>query len=199
MQLRYPYVGVTPPSGITISDLDELLHRCCDDATPRAGFPYPAESPTCWIKYGFSVEWNEVCAQVLAYHGLRGQPGCQTRAPGVFYARFDDPITCIVMEYIPGKTARQCMKASLDGAAKELVRQSVSRAIGDLHRIQIDVNTRPAAVSGDKIRHFGVFERDGAPCHYENVQQMEDHFNAVCGICPHLVVHCLGPRSDKPI
>ena len=181
-KLPNPYVGIAPPPGITLSTPDELIGKICAQKTPRAGFPYPPESPVCWIKYGTSVEWNEVCAQVMAYEGLRAL-GSAVRAPGVFFAQMNYPETYIVMEYVPGKTAGQCLEEAQDDAeydiAEERAGLAVSLAITELLRIPIEPGTRPAAVSGSKILNPGVFDCDEAPRHYENVRQLEDHFNAV--------------------
>lgn len=172
-----PYVGIKPPPGVRVPELKELLDRICVAPTPRACFAYPPEAPACWIKYGRSVYWNEVCAQVMAYDGLR-QLGSLVRAPAVFYAIEDYPMTYIVMEYIPGKTAGQCLRESQEQAAKEAIYQSIALALSELHRIPIAAGSRPAAVSGGKIRH-SIFDEQEAPRHYENVQQLEDHINAV--------------------
>ncbi len=184
MKLPNPYVGTTPPSGIRVPDPDELIHNICSEWSPRANFAYPPDAPTFWIKYGFAVGWNEVCAQVMAYEGLQ-QLESEVRAPAVFYAetiRTNPPATYIVMEYIPGKTAGQCLAEAQDDQAEELLARSVSLAISELYRIPVDPGTRPAAISGDKIKYDPVWEF-GAPLHYENVQQMEDHFNEVCFVC----------------
>jgi aminoglycoside phosphotransferase (APT) family kinase protein len=113
----------------------------------------------------------------MAYDGLR-QLGSSVWAPGVFYAIEDYPMTYIVMEYIPGKTAGQCLKEAQEQTAKEIIYKSISLALSELHRIPIAIGSRPAAVSGGKIRH-SIFAEQEAPIHYENVQQLEDHINAV--------------------
>lgn len=117
----------------------------------------------------------------MAYEGLR-QLGSEVRAPAVFYAQMiqtDPPVTYIVMEYIQGKTAGQCLREAQDDQAEELLSRAVSLAISELFRIPIPPGTRPAAISGETIKYDPVWEF-GAPLHYENVQQMEDHFNEVC-------------------
>lgn len=173
-----PYVGIKPAPGVRIPEREELLNSICKEPTPRTSFAYPPEAPTCWIKYGRAVYWNEVCAQVVAYDSLR-QLGSSVRAPGVFYAFEEYFVTYIVMEYIPGKTAGQCLKESQDEAAKEVIYRSIALALSELHRIPIpESRLRPAAVSGGGIRH-SVFDELRAPRHYENVQQLEDHINAV--------------------
>ncbi|KFY01215.1 hypothetical protein O988_02866 [Pseudogymnoascus sp. VKM F-3808] len=172
-----PYVGIKPAPGVRIPEREELLNSICKEPTPRTSFAYPPEAPTCWIKYGRAVYWNEVCAQVVAYDSLR-QLGSSVRAPGVFYAFEEYFVTYIVMEYIPGKTAGQCLKESQDEAAKEVIYRSIALALSELHRIPIpESRLRPAAVSGGGIRH-SVFDELRAPRHYENVQQLEDHINA---------------------
>ncbi len=182
MKLPNPYIGIAPPPGIAVPDPDLLIRDLCSEESPRECFAYPPEAPVFWIKYGHMVYWNEVCAQVMAYEGLR-QLGSKVRAPAVFYAQMNYPYTYIIMEYVPGKTAGECLEAAQDDSARELLAQSVSLAISELHRIPIEPGTRPAAISGDKIRHCLLFEDYGSPLHYENVQHMEDHFNAVRVSC----------------
>lgn len=172
-----PYVGIKPRPGDRVPELEELLDCICAAPTARACFAYPPEAPVCWIKYGRSVYWNEVCAQVMAYDGLR-QLGSSVRVSGVFYAIEDHPMTYIVMGYIPGMTASQRLEKSQEQVAKEAIYQSIALALSELHRIPIAAGSRPAAVSGGMIRH-SVFDEQEAPRHYENVQQLEDHINAV--------------------
>ncbi|KAK3898785.1 hypothetical protein C8A05DRAFT_37620 [Staphylotrichum tortipilum] len=171
-KLPNPYVA--PPPGITIPIPEELIGTICAKQTPRAGFPYPPGSPVFWIKYGSSVGWNEICAQVMAYEGLRAL-GSEARAP-----------VC------PGKTAGQCLAEALNDAeydvAEERAATAVSLAMTELLRIPTEPGTRPAAASGSKIRNPGVFDGDAAPRHYEDVQQLEDHFNA-CGNPSHGFPH----------
>jgi hypothetical protein len=66
------YRGLDPPPGIHIPTCTELLHLCT--AEHPQGFPtglaYPQDAPIFWIKYGYSVLWNEVAAQVMAYSEL---------------------------------------------------------------------------------------------------------------------------------
>lgn len=101
----------------------------------------------------------------------------------VFFAQMNCPDTYIVMEYIRGKTAGQCLAAAQNDAgydaAEERAGAAVSLAMTELLRIPIEPGTRPAAISGTKIRHPGVFDTGEAPRHYEDVQQLEAHFNAV--------------------
>lgn len=133
---------------------------------------------------------NEVCAQTVAYNSLR-ELGSLVRAPGVYYAFHEYPMTYIVMEYIPGKTAGQCSEESQDQEGKEKVCRSIAFAISELHRIAIpeESRLRPAAISGGRIRHC-LFDQLEAPRHYENVQQLEDHINAV-SFLPRFSLHPL--------
>ncbi|OBT66410.1 hypothetical protein VE03_04874 [Pseudogymnoascus sp. 23342-1-I1] len=153
-----PYVGIKPPPGVHVPEREELLGSICAEESPRSGFPYPPEAPTLWIKYGFAVYWNEVCGQTVAYHGLRQLESL----------------------YILGKTAGQCSKESQDEVGKEKVCRSIGFAVSELHRIAIldEFRLRPAAISGGRIRH-SLFDDLVAPRHYENVQQLEIHINAL--------------------
>ena len=174
-----PYVGIEPPPGVHVPEREELLNGICAEESPRSSFAYPPEAPKFWVKYGFAVYWNEVCAQVVAYNGLR-QLESLVRAPGLYYAFKEGASTYIVMEYIPGKTAEQCLKEAHDEAQKESVYRSIAFAVSELHRIPIpESRRRLAAISGEKFRH-NIFESDRkAGRHYENTQQFEDHINMV--------------------
>ncbi|KFY42565.1 hypothetical protein V494_02351 [Pseudogymnoascus sp. VKM F-4513 (FW-928)] len=174
-----PYIGIKPPPGVHVPEREELLSSICTKDEPRKGFPYPPEAPTFWIKYGDAVYWNEVCAQSVAYDGLR-QIESSVRAPGVYYAFQEGRVTYIVMEYIPGKTALQLLKEAHDEAEKEVILQSIASAVSELHRIPIpESRLRPAAISGGRFRHsiFGN-DYDSAPLHYESAQHFEDNANA---------------------
>lgn len=174
-----PYVGIDPPPGIHIPELKEVLRDLGKAYPPRSFLAYPTEAPTCWIKYGLSVYWNEVCAQAVAYEGLR-QLGSSVRVPAVYYAFEEHPMTYIVMEYIPGKTAGECLEESPEQSDKETIYRSIALALSELHRIPIpkEFQNRPAAVSGGMIRH-SIFDCQEAPRHYASVQQLEAHFNEV--------------------
>ncbi|KFY10226.1 hypothetical protein V492_05124 [Pseudogymnoascus sp. VKM F-4246] len=153
-----PYVGIKPPLGVHVPEREELLSSICKKDEPRAGFPYPPEAPAFWIKYGYAVYWNEVCAQTVAYDGLR-QIQSSVRAPGVYYAFQEGIVTYIVMEYIPGKTALQLLEETHDKVEKE------AHSIG-------------SAISGGRIRHTIFEDDDVAPLHFESAQHFEDIANA---------------------
>lgn len=174
-----PFVGIKPPPGVHVPEREELLGSICVKDEPRSGFPYPPEAPIFWIKYGFAVYWNEVCGQTVAYNGLR-QLGSLVRAPGIYYAFKEGTITYIVMQYIPGKTAKQCLEETQDEAEKEKVYRSMAFAVSELHRIPIPESWRRlAAISGERFRH-NIFEFNlQATRHYENTQQFQDHMNTV--------------------
>jgi hypothetical protein len=112
-----PYVGINPPPGVHVPEREELLSSICAERSPRSGFPYPPEAPIFWIKYGYAVYWNEVCAQTVAYNGLRHLESL-VRAPGVYYAFKEANSIYIVMEYIPGKTAKECLEEAQDDTKK---------------------------------------------------------------------------------
>ena len=174
-----PFVGIKPPPGVHVPEREELLGSICAERSPRSGFAYPPEAPTFWIKYGFAVYWNEVCGQTVAYDGLR-QIGSSVRAPGVYYAFKEDTSTYIVMEYIPGKTATQCLEETQDEAEKETIYRSMAFAVSELHRIPIpESRRRLAVISGERFRH-NIFESHLlATRHYENTEQFQNHINTV--------------------
>ncbi|KAI0437484.1 kinase-like domain-containing protein [Xylaria telfairii] len=168
------YVGVPPPPNVHLPTSSELLDLCPPN-TPRGHTTLPSDSPIFWVKYGYAVYWNEVVAQSRAYHELRAL-GSSVRAPAVFYAFQDKSATYIVMEYIPGRTARKCIEEAKTEAEKEHVMDQVGLSLSELHRIPIASGSRPAAIDGGLIQHE-LFDEQEAPRHYENVEQLEIHFN----------------------
>ncbi|KAK2877180.1 hypothetical protein FQN49_001375 [Arthroderma sp. PD_2] len=166
----------------------ELLSLCTAE-NPRhysMGIPYPPESPILWIKYGRPVLWNEVPAQVMAYHELRLLRS-PARAPAIYYACTIEYKTYIVMEYIPGKTAAQLLevpgktavelrKGISDPAKREAIFRLVALGIHELHRIPVPPRSRPTAMDGGLIRH-GLFDEQEAPRHYQTIDQLEEHLN----------------------
>ncbi|KFY28565.1 hypothetical protein V493_02867 [Pseudogymnoascus sp. VKM F-4281 (FW-2241)] len=114
----------------------------------------------------------------VAYDGLR-QLGSVVQAPGVYYAFKEGTSTYILMEYIPGKTAEECLKEAQDEAQKESIYQSIGSALSELYRMPIPESRRqrPAAISSEKFRH-NIFECYlQAPRHHESTKQFEDHIN----------------------
>lgn len=88
------------------------------------------------------------------------------RAPAVFYAFRYKSTVYIVMEYIPGRTARKCIEEAKTEAEKEHVMNQVGLSLSELHRIPIASGSRPAAINGGRIRHE-LFDEQEAPRHYE--------------------------------
>jgi hypothetical protein len=170
------YVGIPPPYNAHLPTAYELLALCATER-PRGSITLPSESPVFWVKYGRAVYWNEVVAQAMAYHELR-RLGSSVRAPAVFYAFEHDYMIFIVMEYIPGTTARQCLEKAQNQAEKDQIISQVALSLSELHRIPIAPGSRPAAVDGGYIRHV-LFDEQEAPRHYETVDQLENHLNEV--------------------
>jgi hypothetical protein len=157
------------------------------------GAPYPpnsTENPMFWIKYGNTVVLNELAGQKMAYDGLRSL-GSQAKAPAVYYgcqvsvSYKDDqdtwPVlrTYVVMEYVPGKTAAQCLQDSVDDdKRKDSIYTRIAFALSELHRIPVAPDSRPAAVNGGRIRHE-LFDDNQASLHYRNVDELEQHLNSV--------------------
>ncbi|KAI8944947.1 kinase-like domain-containing protein [Xylaria longipes] len=170
----HEYFGIPPPPNAHLPSSSELLELCPAE-TARGHTTLPAESPVFWVKYGYSVFWNEVLAQDKAYHELR-RLGSPVRAPAVFYAFRYESTVYIVMEYIPGNTARKCIEEAKTEEEKEHVINEVGLSLSELHRIPIASGSRPAAIDGGHIRHE-LFDEQEAPRHYENVDQLETHLN----------------------
>ncbi|KAI0466900.1 kinase-like domain-containing protein [Xylaria cf. heliscus] len=168
------YVGIPPPPNAKLPTSSEIL-ALCPAETARGNTALPSNSPVFWVKYGYSVFWGEVVAQHKAYHELR-RLGSPVRAPGVFYAFRYEGTVYIVMEYIPGKTAKKCIADAQTEAEKEHVMNQVGLSLSELHRIPIPPGSRPAAIDGGRIRHE-LFDEQKAPRHYENVEQLQNHLN----------------------
>ncbi|OIW30066.1 hypothetical protein CONLIGDRAFT_356658 [Coniochaeta ligniaria NRRL 30616] len=170
------YVGIPPPPNTDLPTAHELLDLC-DLKPPRGSITLPtgSESPVFWVKYGRAVYWNEVVAQAMAHCELP-RLGSPVRAPAVYYACTYKSTTFIVMEHIPGKTSRQRLREAKSKAEEEHVIDLVALSLSELHRIPIPSGSRPAAVDGGRVRHALFSDRE-APRHYENVDQIEIHFN----------------------
>lgn len=159
----------------------------------RLAYP-PRDRPTLWIKYGWGVFWGEVVNQIRAHEELQ-KIGSPVRVPVVYYAFVENPNlswTYIVMEYIRGDTV-----GSLESKAREsppeqsretldgLLRR-VAFALDEFLRIPVPPGTPPASVSRWNIRH-PIFQDCVAPRPYENVEQLEQHFNMVGYTSPLLI------------
>ncbi|RFU34128.1 hypothetical protein B7463_g2212, partial [Scytalidium lignicola] len=170
------YRGLQPPLGVQIPSPDELV-KLCTAEDPRGynmGLAYPPENPVFWIKYGHSVIWNEIPAQVMARHELQ-RLGSPVRVPGIFYACEMGKVgfsynfevnykSYIVMEYIPGKTAAELLNGIEDPDRREFVYRQIASALSELHRIPVPLDSRPAAIDGGYIRHC-LFDEQEAPRH----------------------------------
>lgn len=176
------FVGIAPPPGVHLPTGNELLGLCSREP-PRGYIEYPAESPVFFIKFGWSVYWNEVVAQDKAYCELRNL-GSSVRVPSIFYACQTEERVVIVMECIHGKTVEQLLKDCKDNEVEtERMRGIVAHCLSELIRIPVAAGSRPAAVDSSKIRH-DVFDMNEAPRHYENADQLEKHINYVCTCSP---------------
>ncbi|KXJ97237.1 hypothetical protein Micbo1qcDRAFT_229955 [Microdochium bolleyi] len=182
--IRNQLKGIGHLSKLEIPTIDELVQLCPDDK-PVSHLAYPPTNPTLWIKYGFAILWSEIVAQHTAYEGLQRLKS-PVRVPRIFCAHgieysvtyegqeIRNPYIFIVMEYIPGDTAMMCIQKQLQ--SKEAIFAQIANAIKELNRLPVPPDSAPSAVNGDRIRHtmFGINE---SPCAYQNVQQLEDHFN----------------------
>ncbi|CAI4217552.1 unnamed protein product [Parascedosporium putredinis] len=184
------YHGLPPPNGYRTPTPAELV-GLCTKKHPRGfsiGLAHPPEAPVFWIKYGFSVLWNEVPAQVMAYEELRSLQS-PIRAPGIFYAcaikETPGSELCtlfIVMEFIPGRTAEEWLKSIQDPVGQNRIYSFIALALSELHRIPVPPDSRPASIDKGRIRH-ALFDMYQAPRHYENVGQLEDHLNCPMVFC----------------
>ncbi|POS74242.1 hypothetical protein DHEL01_v207358 [Diaporthe helianthi] len=182
--------GPPPPSGVTIPSATIIKEICVDVSEQLGPYPMklaypPGDRPTVWIKYGYGVFWDEAVNQIRAHQELQ-KIDSPVRVPVVYYAFQDSAAsqwTYIVMEYIRGETV-----ASLEQKARQSPEQSqetleglsrrVAFALDEFLRIPVPAGTAPSAVSGGIIKH-PVFKDYEAPRPYENVEQLEQHFNMV--------------------
>ncbi|OAA56938.1 Aminoglycoside phosphotransferase [Niveomyces insectorum RCEF 264] len=148
-------------------------------------FAYPpdADTPVCWVKYGVSVHWNEVCAQKMACEGLRATAPRIARAPAIYYAFMYKQTTVIVMEYVRGQTAKDLYDKA-DEAGRAVIRTQLADAFSALTRIPLPVDKallRPTAIDGGYAGHraFGDLLDFTAPRLYENATQLEEHINVL--------------------
>ncbi|KAH8807532.1 hypothetical protein F5884DRAFT_844472 [Xylogone sp. PMI_703] len=182
------YRGLEPPPGVRIPTPEELIKLCVED-DPRGynmGLTYPPEEPVFWIKYGYSVIWNEIPAQVMVHRELQ-RLGSFIRVPGIFYAcemgkpgvmyNFEvNYKSYIVMEYVPGKTAAQLLEDTEDPNQKEHIYQRIASALSELHLIPVPPDAPPAAIDDGCIRHC-LFDMQQAPRQYQTTEQLELHLN----------------------
>lgn len=180
------YHGLPPPRGYQTPTPAELVELCTAEHPQgyNMGLAHPPEAPVFWIKYGTSVIWNEVPAQIMAYEELRRMKS-PVKAPGIFYAceieESPGSGNCksfIVRELILGKTADEWLMVMEDPARQDSIYSSIAFALSELLRIPITPESRPAAIDGGRIRH-ALFDCQEAPRHYQNVGQLEDHLNLV--------------------
>lgn len=161
------------------------------------GIAYPpGDRPTLWIKYGWGVFWDEAVNQIRAHQELQ-KINSPVRVPVVYYAFEDnngEKWTYIVMEYIRGDTvgsledkARESQSPEQSQETLDALSRRVAFALDEFLRIPVPPDTPPASVSGGIIRH-SVFKDHEAPRLYQNVEQLEQHFNMVGYIVP-LLIH----------
>lgn len=198
VQTSREWQGPPPPSDVTIPSAATIKAICVDLNQQRGPYPMgitypPGDRPTLWIKYGWGVFWDEAVNQIRAHQELQ-KINSPVRVPVVYYAFEDNDgakWTYIVMEYIRGDTV-----GSLEDKARESPEQSqekldalsrrVAFALDEFLRIPVPLDTPPASVSGGIIRH-SVFKDHEAPRPYQNVEQLEQHFNMVGYIGPLLI------------
>lgn len=149
------YHGAPVPPGVQLRQPVDLVRMCTavhpENQCHNMGLAYPAEAPVFWIKYGYSIVWNELQAQAMAHDGLV-RIGSSVRAPKVFYACYltipltpplhDFPGDCdrkayVVMEYVPGKTAGKLLAETDDAHERDLIYGSIGLAMSELARIPI--------------------------------------------------------------
>ena len=132
------YHGLPAPQDIRVPTASELA-ALCTGIHPRhynLGLAYPSEAPVFWIKYGPSIIWNEVPAQVMAYEELR-RLSSPVKAPGIFYAcdlelrgaQRERRKSYIPMQYIPGKTADEWLKNIEDLARADSIYSHIAFAL----------------------------------------------------------------------
>ncbi|KAG8156858.1 hypothetical protein KVR01_013271 [Diaporthe batatas] len=184
--------GPPPLSGVTIPSAATIKAMCVDISEQQGGYypmklAYPpGEQPTLWIKYGPGVFWDELVNQTRLHQELQ-KIDSPVRVPAVYYAFTDSKgprWTYIVMEYIRGETVGSLERKARESQPPEQCRETleglhrrVAFVLDEFLRIPVPAGTPPASISGALIRHpvFGIDQE--APRPYENVEQLEQHFN----------------------
>jgi hypothetical protein len=155
--------------------LETMLYR------PR-GFPYPADAPAVWVKYGEKCEQlrSEALTQDYIHQRLSELPEDQKREVRVpqifnaFYGEIDEKITktFIVMEYVRGTSMTGPIQDNIGNPQRQCVLISrVFDVLNTLLAIQPEADTPPGPTGGGRIEHF-VFDGDDsrAPREFETLK-----------------------------
>lgn len=163
--------------GVDVPDARDIL-ALCDLTAQCAHLTYQLGGRQFHVKYGLSITWNEVFAQVTAASGLRST-FAQARAPTVYHAFQVDQVIIIVMDYVEGDTIMDLCEKS-DDREKGLLAIEAGSALVELARVPLEVEgtLRPAGVDGGRLSH-AFFGDQGATRHYRNCSELEDHINLV--------------------
>ena len=126
------------------------IFRLCDASEQCAHFTYQLGERLFHVKYGQSICWNEVVAQVSAESSLRSI-GALALAPTVHHAFQAGHVIVIVMDHVEGDTILDLCKESDDERQRELAIE-VGSALIELSRVPLPENLRPANVDGGAAR-----------------------------------------------
>lgn len=149
------------------------------------GFPYPADAPSAYVKFGFPVEWTlaEVRNQTFVYDALQKLPPEARQGihvPEVYRIMEIGHRLFIIMEYVPGRTLS---KITEDEQYWETCREEVINKICQGMKLLISLpvpeDAKPGPVGGGIIRH-PIFKDFEAAIEYDSIEMLERHLNKVC-------------------
>lgn len=92
-------------------------------------------------------------------------------------ACFEEPISYIVMTYLPGRTLKECWTL-LNNDEQHSVARQLSESLHELHSIKVE---RPGPIGGG-VSHGALFT-DYGPGPFETVEEMETWFNERLEVC----------------
>lgn len=154
------------------------------DTSTVSGFPYPADAPTAYIKFGHPIEWRlaEFRNHTFVYDALQRLPREERQGiyvPEVYRTMRIKHLLFIIMEYIPGKTLAEITADSENWKTRrEGVIDKISQGIKLLLSLPVPCDAKPGPVGGGIIRH-PIFKDSEAAIVYDSIEMLERHLNKV--------------------
>lgn len=147
------------------------------------GFPYPADAPLAYIKFGDPIEWKlaEVRNQMFAYDALQQLPPEERQGihvPEVYRTMRIGNLLFIIMEYVPGSTLAQITGSEDWEVLQEEVINKIARGMRLLLSLPVPYDAKPGPVGGGIIRH-PIFKDSEAATEYNSIDMLERHLNKV--------------------
>ena len=173
---------------LPVDELIEIIHaqpRCDSKGLSITGFVFPPENPAIYIKYGDNIERGtdaEARSQTWAYESLQQMPLSDRQSiyiPEIYRTVLLGTWTCILMEYVPGKTLRDLLEdwTTFEPIADGYFRK-IERALKLFLSFPVPQNAPPGPYGGGLIRH-PLFRDYQASIEYPTVDLLEKHLNKV--------------------